>query len=315
MTGDWATSHPGIGVVVPHDMALDAELWRWTPPQVSLHLTRTAWTPLPVGVDMALALGEAELVAPSIRDLSAISPRLYVYGCTSGSFVRGREGERDLVGTMIAAGAPDALTTSGALLEALLHLGVRRLAVATPYDEALTELLADFLIDAGDLEVVASSQLGLDHDVWKVPYPVVADLIVQADRSDADAVVVSCTNLATYDVIADLERQLGKPVVTANQATMWAALRRIGQHAVGPGQRLLQHARPEAAGVGEISTSTEIPDAEALHVTTTPPRTTAPPSTTVPPSSTAPTGSTAPASTAGDTTNPIDPEATGRAYR
>lgn len=309
MTGDWAASHPGIGVVVPHDMALDAELWRWTPPQVSLHLTRTAWTPLPVGVDMALALGEAELVAPSIRDLSAISPQLYVYGCTSGSFVRGRTGERELVAAMIQAGAPDALTTSGALLEALLHLGVRRLAVATPYDEALTELLADFLIDAGDLEVVASSQLGLDHDVWKVPYPVVADLIVQADRPDADAVVVSCTNLATYDVIADLERELGKPVVTANQATIWAALRRIGQHAVGPGQRLLQDARPEPATVAEISTSTAIPDAAALH------RTTTPPSSTAPPTSTASSTITASTSTAGDTTNPIDPEATGRAYR
>lgn len=262
MTGDWAMSHPGIGVVVPHDMALDAELWRWTPPQVSLHMTRTAWTPLPVGVDMALALGEAELVAPGVRDLSAVEPQLYVYGCTSGSFVRGRAGERELVAAMIDAGAPDAITTSGALLEALLHLGVRRPAVATPYDEDLTELLDTFLDEAGDLEVVSSSQLGLDHDVWKVPYPVVTDLIVQADRDDADAVVVSCTNLATYDVIADLEAELGKPVITANQATMWAALRRVGHRAVGPGQRLLADERPDDA-TAEFATDTGMSGAPA----------------------------------------------------
>jgi hypothetical protein len=30
-----------------------------------------------------------------------------------------------------------------------------------------------------------------------------------------------CTNLATYDLITPLERELGKPVLTANQATMW----------------------------------------------------------------------------------------------
>ena len=50
---------------------------------------------------------------------------------------------------------------------------------------------------------------------------------------------VSCTNLPTYDVIAPLERELGKPVLTANQVTMWAALRVAGAAAVGPGQRLL----------------------------------------------------------------------------
>jgi maleate isomerase len=50
---------------------------------------------------------------------------------------------------------------------------------------------------------------------------------------------VSCTNLATYDLIAPLERELGKPVLTANQVTMWAALRVAHKAAVGPGQRLL----------------------------------------------------------------------------
>ena len=56
---------------------------------------------------------------------------------------------------------------------------------------------------------------------------------------EADAIVVSCTNLPTYDVIAPLERELGKPIVTANQATMWSALRAIGKHAIGQGQALL----------------------------------------------------------------------------
>ena len=52
--------------------------------------------------------------------------------------------------------------------------------------------------------------------------------------------MVSCTNLHTYDVIAGLEAELGKPVISASQATMWAALRRIGRRPVGPGQRLVE---------------------------------------------------------------------------
>jgi len=36
----------GAGVVVPYDFALDRELWRWVPEDVSLHVTRTAYSPL-----------------------------------------------------------------------------------------------------------------------------------------------------------------------------------------------------------------------------------------------------------------------------
>ena len=47
---------PGIGVVAPHDLALDRELWRWTPEPVSLYLTRTPRLDGRVGVALAEAL-------------------------------------------------------------------------------------------------------------------------------------------------------------------------------------------------------------------------------------------------------------------
>jgi len=131
------------------------------------------------------------------------------------------------------------VTTSGALTAGLAHLGVTRVAVATPYDEELTELLGEFLVEAG-VRLVGSAHLGLSNDIWKVPYETTAALIREADVPEAQAVVVSCTNLPTYDLIAPLEAELGKPVVTANQATMWASLRILRRFAVGPGQRLLE---------------------------------------------------------------------------
>ena len=79
----------------------------------------------------------------------------------------------------------------------------------------------------------------MSGEIWKVPYGVTAQLIRDADSPDAQAVFASCTNLPTYDLIAPLEAELGKPVLTANQVTLWAALRRAGSTAVGPGQRLL----------------------------------------------------------------------------
>jgi maleate isomerase len=79
----------------------------------------------------------------------------------------------------------------------------------------------------------------LSGEIWKVPYGVTAQLIRDADSPDAQAVFASCTNLPTYDLIAPLEAELGKPVLTANQVTLWAALRRAGSAAIGRGQRLL----------------------------------------------------------------------------
>lgn len=229
----------GVGVVVPHDMALDRELWRWAPDDVSLHFTRTASVPLPVTIESVTAISEVERIVAAVRDLATTRSGVCAYACTSGSFVRGVAGERELTAAMRSAGTPGAVTTSGALLDALEHLGVKRLAVATPYHVSLTRPLEDFLAEAG-IGLAGSAHLGLTSEIWTVPYDTTADLVRRADRPEAEAVFVSCTNLATYDLIADLEAELGKPVVTANQVTMWAALRAIGRSAVGPGQRLLQ---------------------------------------------------------------------------
>jgi maleate isomerase len=67
------------------------------------------------------------------------------------------------------------------------------------------------------------------------------------DHPDAEAVFISCTNVPTYDIIAPLERMLGKPVLTANQVTICSALRTMGSQAMGAGQWLVEVARPTAA--------------------------------------------------------------------
>ncbi|MGH3444249.1 MAG: maleate cis-trans isomerase family protein [Nocardioidaceae bacterium] len=237
----------GIGLVVPYDMALDRELWRWVPDDVSLYLTRTPFAPLPVSVEMAEHVADPAAVRNGVQALQAVSPGVVAYACTSGSFVNGVAGERRLVEAMADAGAPDALTTSGALVTALAALGARTVAVATPYDPDVTARLRDFLAGSG-ITVAGSAHLGLRDDIWKVPYATTADLVHEADRDaagTAEAVVVSCTNLPTYDVITTLESALGKPVVTANQATIWAALRALGRRLTGSEQRL--------AGVSDVA--------------------------------------------------------------
>ncbi len=236
----------GVGVIAPFDLGLDRELWRWAPSSVSLYLTRTAFVPVPVTVEMASLISDEAAVHSATRDLLTPEPEVIAYACTSGSFVGGATGERELTNVMRDAGAPQAVTSSGALVQALEVLGVSRLAIATPYVASVTDCLHGFLGEYG-VDVVASVGLGLLGQIWKVSYRQVVDIVRSADRPDAEAMFISCTNLPTYDIIGPLEAELGKPVLTANQVTLWAALRAMGLPAVAPDQQLMRSSAATAA--------------------------------------------------------------------
>lgn len=226
-----------IGVVVPYDMALDRELWRWVPQDVALLLTRTPYAPGDLTVDTVHRMGDPDAAGRSATDLLTVGPDCFAYACTSGSFIAGRSGERAITDAITTATGVPALTTSGALITAITTLGLERVAVANPYADDISEAFGAFLSEHG-IGVAASHNGGFVRNIWQIDYRTAADLIRRADHPQAEAVVVCCTNLATYDLIAELEDELDKPVITANQATVWAALRLIGRDAVGSGQHL-----------------------------------------------------------------------------
>jgi maleate isomerase len=232
-----ASPRRGVGVVVPYDFALDRELWRWVPDEVDLFVTRTRNLPLPADVEMARRISTVKAVRVGTRDVLAIEPDVVLYLCTSGSFVRGVSGERRIREVMREAGAPAAVTTSGALLDALAHLNVREVAVASPYVPTVAARLDTFLREGG-IRVLTHRGLGLVDHIWQLPRRAVRELVLAADRADAEAVFVSCTNVPTYDLITELEGLLGKPVLTANQVSMWAAVRRAGAAVPDIGQLL-----------------------------------------------------------------------------
>lgn len=62
--------------------------------------------------------------------------------------------------------------------------------------------------------------------IWTLRYPEVVATARALDLVGADALFISCTNVPTYDVLAPLQDELGIPVLSANQVTMRAAVRR-----------------------------------------------------------------------------------------
>jgi len=227
----------GIGIVAPFDFVLDREYWDVTPAGVGLHITRTPFLHQQVGVDLAHLLSDDEVLAEATRELLVADPAVTIFACTSGSFVDGLAGELRCRKAMESAGARLALTTSGALLDALRALRVERLSVATPYDAPTTQRLVEFLWEA-NIRTVSSAFLGLTADIFRVGPGSVRELIRAADHPEADAIFVSCTNLWTLDVLEEMTHALGKPVLSANQVTMWAALNAVGRPGPAIGQLL-----------------------------------------------------------------------------
>ncbi len=219
-----------LGVIVPPtNTANEAEWNRMAPVGVSVHAAR-----MPLHTDTASAAGMAALrrdIERFSRDLAQASVNVIAYGCTAGSMVS-PVGE---LGAFIRerTGTPG-LTTAQAIVEALRALGTRRVAVATPYHDQLNNHESDFL-QAQGFKVTVIEGLGYGaggpaeyRNIARIAPASVNTLARRVDSADADAILLSCTDLATLEVIPALERDLGKPVVSSNTATFWAALRAAG---------------------------------------------------------------------------------------
>jgi len=178
--------------------------------------------------------GERRLYADveiAVRDLAAASLDAIAYGCTAGSMVMPLAKLTDYMTRV--AGVP-CVATAPSIVHAARALDLARVALATPYHDALNEHEREFLA-ANGIAVVAMKGLGIGaggpHEyvrIARVPKEEVAAHARSVDRADAQGLVISCTDFATLEALPALERALGKPVVTSNQATFWAALRAAG---------------------------------------------------------------------------------------
>lgn len=214
-----------IGLLVPSsNTTMEPELYRMAPGGVSIHTARmrlVETTPEKL-VEMAEDAGRATAL------LATAEVDVIVYGCTTGSLVGGVKWEDRLVqGIERETGIPT-ISTSRAVVDALKALNVERVAVATPYIDVLNHLERAFLESHG-IKVTAIRGLGLvrNVEIGRTEGAVVEEL-VRAVADGADAVFISCTNLPTIDLIEPLEAGLRRPIVTSNQASLWAALSGYG---------------------------------------------------------------------------------------
>ena len=221
-------THACLGVVVlQSDRTLEHDLARLLHrPDVALHHSRIP-NAMEVNAETLQAM-EAELPIAAALLPPAFGFDAIAYGCTSGATTIGEA----RVAAIVRGVHPDAAVTDPmtAAKSALAALGVRRMALLTPYRPEVTRAMQRNFRAAG-FAVAALGSFGRSNDleVARIAPASILDAIVGIGADDAcDGVFVSCTNLRTLDVIGDAEARLGKPVVSSNQALAWHLMRLAG---------------------------------------------------------------------------------------
>lgn len=145
-----------------------------------------------------------------------------------------------------ASGVPS-LTSAQAIGRALRALGARRIAMATPYSDEVIARAKRYYETKYGISVVASESLGATNSyaIGKMDAGVAQAAFGRIDRPDIDALVVPGGNFPTMDRIAQWEQQFGKPVITTNQATLWAVMRAMKITAPLSGKGRLLEQMPE----------------------------------------------------------------------
>ena len=236
-----------IGLILPSsNTTTEPDFHRVLPPNVSVHSSRI-WIVDTTLEDLDAMNRDAELAA---RYVGTAAVDVIAYACTSGSFLGGPGYDQDLLARIVAASGSPAVGTSPAMIEALRAVGVRRVSVVTPYLDSINQRLTAFLEGHG-FEVVsmAGQQIVPNLEIGaQAPETILAFAKEHLDPS-ADGYFLSCTNWRAMEVAEQLELDSGKPVITSNQATVWAAFRALGltEPVLGNG-RLLSELLPATTG-------------------------------------------------------------------
>jgi maleate cis-trans isomerase len=141
-----------------------------------------------------------------------------------------------------ASGVPS-LTSAQAVGRALQALKASRVAMASPYSDAVIGRARHYYATKYGIETIAWESLGASdaYAIGKMDAGAAEAAFRRIDRPDIDALVVPGGNFPTMDWIAGWERQFGKPVITTNQAALWAVLQTMKFDMPLPGKgRLLE---------------------------------------------------------------------------
>ena len=224
LEGSTGYARARVGLIIPSSNRLtEPQFHRFLPRLVGVHVTRLQMTGK-YSKPLQALLEDVRRAACALADAKC---DLIVFHCTANSMEHGAEGGRRILDAIHAASGADALSTADAVVEALRACAMEKLVLITPYEQHANDLEIAYLRALGfailrDVALAVPPELG---------YPSVSPArwcdVRQNLRVEADGYFLSCTNTTQIDAISQLEQELRKPVISSNQATIWASLKRL----------------------------------------------------------------------------------------
>ncbi|MBX2824949.1 MAG: aspartate/glutamate racemase family protein [Gammaproteobacteria bacterium] len=220
-----------IGLIVPSSNTnIEPDFAHLCPAGVTIHVARSG------GYDVNAIPDSAEMqkfvrysLDQNLSDLKDARVDMIAYGCTSATLSEGPQFDAQFCALLQQKSGVPAVTTAGALVEAIHSLGVKRVAFTSPYVKALSAEAVDYLVKS-NIDVVA--EVVFEHELNSLEQNALTpqdafDMALKTDHKDAQAIVISCTDYRALEAIDAIEAKLGKPVITSNQALMFACLVRL----------------------------------------------------------------------------------------
>jgi maleate isomerase len=218
-----------IGLIVPaNNCVIEPEVWSVLPRDVAVYgtrlLVRGELTP-------ELVRSMEQQLASAVDAIAATGVDAIVYCDMVTTFIMEPGWNEEAVARIRREAGVPAISAWTALRDALSMLEISAFALGTPYPTSIHRLAPAYFRDRGFC-VVDDATLDI-RAVCEVPTVGRGRLLVFAEsleRDGAEAVVLLATDLPTFGVIAELERNTGLPVLTSNQALLWSALRTLGRN-------------------------------------------------------------------------------------
>ena len=154
-------------LIPPGNPTVEPEMIAMAPPGVSVHFSRMV-----AGGAAGTHHGQEERnrsqiehIGESAALLAMVKPNVMMLAHTATSYTLGRRAEADLLQRLQSQYAIPAATAFGSVAAALYALGVKRLALGTPYSEEITLKGKAHLEDCG-FEVVSYERLKNVTDIY-----------------------------------------------------------------------------------------------------------------------------------------------------
>lgn len=221
-----------IGVLVPFtNTILEPDMMRMCPDGATVHFQRMGGYDADAipGSEQMAGLGASD-IGRDLEMLLGARPRAVLYGCTSATLTHGPEFDAGLAADIKKRSGAIALTAAGCLVESLRAIGAANVGFTSPYVDGINNQAVAFLEQNG-IRTVRRADVGRALDNYGqagLSPDEIAELGLRADHPDAEAVVLSCTDMRSLDAVSRIEGTTGKTVVSSNQAMMFCLMRRLG---------------------------------------------------------------------------------------